>query len=169
MLNVGCCFFLLMLLLCVVLCCECNDAGDPVDAASLHYAAPGNLMRSAPRKVRETVLSSPCVCRCCAACAALIAHGGGACCDARTRAATRSDAEDAADSSQFPISPGGEGEMERDGGKGEVGPKKHALRARPGRSKIRDAHSPGVPSRSWTVEGFKLVKENLRLTFNEPT
>jgi hypothetical protein len=95
MLNVGCCFFLLMLLLCVVLCCECNDAGDPVDAASLHYAAPGNLMRSAPRKVRETVLSSPCVCRCCAACAALIAHGGGACCDARTRAATRSDVEDA--------------------------------------------------------------------------
>jgi hypothetical protein len=62
--DAGCCFFLLMLL-CFVLCCGCNDAGDPVEAASIHYAAPGNLMRSTPRKVRETVLALCLLLLCC--------------------------------------------------------------------------------------------------------
>ena len=51
--------------------------------------------------------------------------------------------------------------MERDVGKEQAGPKNmRCRRAGPG---IAVAHSPGLPSRSGTVEGFKLDKENVRL------
>jgi len=66
--------------------------------------------------------------------------------------------------------------MERDGGKRVGRPQKTCascnLQGLAGpRFATLTRQAPGVPSRSWMVEGgegFKLVKENLRLKFNEP-
>ena len=150
------------------------DAGDPVVVASrssIMYPAAGDSMRSTTRECecKSRKPSSPSSDLGIPAAAAVVlrqsstAAAPGTCCDPRTRSCSaKQDAEDSANS-QFSLS--GEGEQRARDVDSRFGrAKKDALRCAGWQAQICGrslARSAGL-ARSQTMEGFKLVRENVR-------